>query len=185
MRIFHFRDLRRIRNTIGVNDYCNSPLLNLPSNQTNLLQLGFNSAARAVTKPAKFHCITFVNKSPNWLNINEKIQYLVFSSQLYKILSWVSSIRPAYLHSLLTLYPTRSTWPSLATLNRRSNPSYLQITKISCYRTSYSYCLVLQPVHVPTVISVHQYALYCNRLPRECCQFYITPTISWHSFTKK
>ena len=61
--LYHIRDLRRIRSTIDRTtactiatslvhsklDYCNSLLLNLPSTQTNRLQLVLNSAARAVT----------------------------------------------------------------------------------------------------------------------------------------
>ena len=59
--LYHIQDHRRIRNTIDrttactiatslvhyQRDYCNSLLLNLPSAQTNRLQLVLNSAARA------------------------------------------------------------------------------------------------------------------------------------------
>ena len=138
------RDIRRIRNTINritactiatslvhsELDYCNSLLLNLPSNR---LQLVLNSAARAVTKTPKFHHITPVLKSLHWLNINERIQYNVLSLT-YKTLS---SSRPAYLHSLVNLNHSRSTRSSsLVTLNRPSNHSHLQITKRSFYHTA-------------------------------------------------
>ena len=91
--LYHIRDLRRIRNTIDRTtactiaislvhsklDYCNSPLLNLPSTQTHRLQLVLNSAARAVTKTPKFHHITPILKSLHWLNINQRIQFKAFS----------------------------------------------------------------------------------------------------------
>ena len=142
--LYHIRDLRRIRNTIDHTtactiatslvhsklDYCNSLLLNLPSAQTNRLQLVLNSAARAVTKTPKFHHITPILKSLHWLNINERIQYKVLSLT-YKTLN---SSRPAYLHSLVTVNHSRSTRSSsLVTLNRPSNPSHLQLTKRSFY----------------------------------------------------
>ena len=90
---YHIRDLRRIRNTIDHTtacaiatslihsklDYCNSLLLNLPSTQTKRLQLVLNAAARAVTKPPKFHHISPILKSLHWLKINERIQYKVLS----------------------------------------------------------------------------------------------------------
>jgi hypothetical protein len=142
--LYHIRDLRRIRNTIDHTtactiatslvhsklDYCNSLLLNLPSAQTNRLQLVLNSAARAVTKTPKFHHITPILKSLHWLNINERIQYKVLSLT-YKTLN---SSRPAYLHTLVTVNHSRSTRSSsLVTLNRPSNPSHLQLTKRSFY----------------------------------------------------
>ena len=145
--LYHIRDLRRIRNTIDRTtactiatslvhsklDYCNSLLLNLPSTQTHRLQLVLNSAARAVTKTPKFHHITPILKSLHWLNINQRIQYKVLSLT-YKTLS---SSRPAYLHSLVTLNHARSTRSSsLVTLNRPSNPSHLQITKRSFFHTA-------------------------------------------------
>jgi hypothetical protein len=146
--LYHIRDLRRIRNTIDrttactiatalvhskLIDYCNSLLLNLPSTQTHRLQLVLNSAARAVTKTPKFHHITPILKSLHWLSINQRIQYKVLSLT-YKTLS---SSRPAYLHSLVTLNHARSTRSSsLVTLNRPSNPSHLQITKRSFFHTA-------------------------------------------------
>ena len=49
----------------------------------------------------------------------------------------LSSSRPAYLHSRVTLNHSHSTLsPSLVTLNRLSNPSHLQITKKSFYHTA-------------------------------------------------
>ena len=54
-------------------DYCNSLLLNLPTTQTNRLQLVLNSAARAVTKTPEFHHITPILKSLHWLKISERI----------------------------------------------------------------------------------------------------------------
>ena len=71
---YHIRDLRRIRNTIDRStactiatslvhskvDYCNSLFLNLPSSQTNRLQLILNAAARAVTKTPLLNFITYL-----------------------------------------------------------------------------------------------------------------------------
>jgi len=69
---FHnIRDQRRIRNTIDQTtgctnatslihskiDYCNSILLNLPSTQTNRLQLVLNPAARTVIKLLTFNTL--------------------------------------------------------------------------------------------------------------------------------
>jgi exonuclease III len=84
----HIRDLRRIRNTIDHStastiasslihsklDYCNSLLLNLPSSQTNRLQLVLNAAARAVTKTPKLNHISPILKSLHWLKINQRIK---------------------------------------------------------------------------------------------------------------
>ena len=50
-------------------------LLNIPSAQTNRLQLVLNSAARPNTKTPKFHHITPILKSLHWLKINDRIQY--------------------------------------------------------------------------------------------------------------
>ena len=44
-------------------DYCNSLLLNIPSTQTNHLQLVLNYAARDVIRTPKFHHITPVLES--------------------------------------------------------------------------------------------------------------------------
>jgi len=77
--------IRRIRNIIDQTtactiatslfhskiDYYNSLLLNLPTTQTNRLQLVLNSAARIVTKTPKFHHITSILKSLNWLKMRE------------------------------------------------------------------------------------------------------------------
>ena len=41
-------------------DYCNSLVLNLPTNQLDRLQLVHNSAARAVTRTPRFHHITTI-----------------------------------------------------------------------------------------------------------------------------
>ena len=46
-------------------DYSNSLLLNLPSTQTEHLQLVLNAAARAVTRTPKFHHISPIRKSLN------------------------------------------------------------------------------------------------------------------------
>jgi len=89
----NIRDLRRIRNTIDQTtaciiatslihskiDYCNSLLLNLPATQTNRPQLVLNSAAHAVTKTPKCHHITHILKFLQWLKINARIKYKVFS----------------------------------------------------------------------------------------------------------
>jgi len=64
-------------------DCCNFLLLNLPAIQTNRLQFVLNSAARAVTKPPKFHHHnTPILKSLHWLKINERIKYKVLSLSL-------------------------------------------------------------------------------------------------------
>ena len=89
-------------------------------------------SATVVFSYAVFHHITPTLKSLHWLNINERIQYKVLSLT-YKTLS---SSRPAYLHSLVSLNHSRSTRSSLVTLNRPSNPSHLQITKRSFYHTA-------------------------------------------------
>ena len=136
--LYHIRDLRRIRNTIDrttactiatslvhSKDCCNPLLLNLPSTQTHRLQLVLNSAARTVTKTPKFHHITPILESLHWLNINQRIQYKV----LFLTYKTLSSSRPAYLHSLVTLNHARSTRSS-------SNPSHLQITKRSFFHTA-------------------------------------------------
>jgi len=112
----NIRDLRRIRNTIDQTtactiatfpiyckiDYCNSFLLNLPTTQTNRLQLVLNSSARAdgaVTKTPNFHHITPILKSLHWLKMNEKIKYKVLSLT-YKSLK---TDQPSYLRSLFSL----------------------------------------------------------------------------------
>ena len=77
--------------------------------------------------------LPYLNRLIHWLNINQRIQYKVLSLT-YKTLS---SSRPAYLHSLVTLNRARSTRSSsLVTLNRPSNPSYFQITKRSFFHTA-------------------------------------------------
>jgi hypothetical protein len=93
---------------------------NIPSTQTNRLQLVLSSAARAVTKTPMFHHITPRFKSLDWLNINERIQYKV----LLLTYETLSSSRPAYLHCLVTLNRTPS------------NPSHLRITNRSFYHTA-------------------------------------------------
>jgi hypothetical protein len=140
----NIRDLRRIRNTIDHTtactiatslihskiDYCNSILLNLPATQTNRLQLLLNSAARAVTRTPKFHHITPILKSLHWLTIKQRIQYKVLSLT-HKSLK---TGHPAYLRSLLSLTPHRSTRSSsLITLNRPSVTSSLHISNRSFY----------------------------------------------------
>ena len=144
---YHIRDLRRIRNTIDRStactiatslvhskvDYCNSLFLNLPSSQTNRLQLILNAAARAVTKTPKLHHISPTLKSLHWLKINQRIQYKILSLT-HKTLH---SGRPSYLRSLLNLKQSRFTRSSsLITLARPSNPSRLKITSRSFYHAA-------------------------------------------------
>jgi len=88
---FHnIRDLRHIRNDMNTTtantivtsliiskiDYCKLPSTesSLPATQTNRPQLVLNSAASTVTKTLKFHHITYILKSINWLKINERIK---------------------------------------------------------------------------------------------------------------
>jgi hypothetical protein len=140
----NIRDLRRIRNTIdhatactiatslihSKIDYCNSILLNLPATPTNRLQPLLNSAARAVTRTPKFHHITPILKSLHWLTINQRIQYKVLTLT-HKSLK---TGHPAYLRSLLSFTPHRSTRSSsLITLNRPSVTSGLKISNRSFY----------------------------------------------------
>jgi hypothetical protein len=144
---YHIRDLRRSRNTIDHDtactiaaslvhsklDYCNSLLLNLPSTQTNRLQLVLNAAARAVTKTPRLHHISPILKSLHWLKINQRIHYKV-NSLIHKTLH---SGRPSYLRSLLSLNHARSTRSSsLITLARPSNRSHLKITNRSFFHTA-------------------------------------------------
>jgi len=140
----NIRDLRRIRQTIdhatactiatslihSKIDFCNSLLLNLPTTQTNRLQLILNSAARAVTKTPKFHHITPILKSLHWLTINQRINYKVISLT-HKSLK---TGHPTYLRSLLSFTPHRSTRSaSVVTLNRPSVTSGLKISSRSFY----------------------------------------------------
>jgi len=108
-------DLRHIRNfidqttacTIAISlihskiDYCNSLLINLPT-QTNRLQLVLNSAAHAVTKTLKFHHITPILKSLHGFKINERIKCKVLSHMnLSKLVILLTSAGFAlFFHSL-------------------------------------------------------------------------------------
>ena len=128
----NIRDLRRIRQTIdhatactiatslihSKIDFCNSLLLNLPTTQTNCLQLILNSAARAVTKTPKFHHITPILKSLHWLTINQRINYKVISLTHKSLKTGY----PTYIRSLLSFTPHRSTRSaSVVTLIRPSD----------------------------------------------------------------
>jgi hypothetical protein len=102
--------------------------LNLPSSQTNRLQLVLNAAARAVTKTPKLNHISPILKSLHWLKINQRIEYKVISLT-HKALH---SGHPAYLRSLLDLNHIRQTRSSsLITLNRPTNKSCRKITNRS------------------------------------------------------
>jgi hypothetical protein len=125
--LYHIRDLRRIRNTIdrftactiattlvhSKVDYCNSLFLNLPSSQTNRLQLILNAAARAVTKTPKLLHLYPTLKSLHCLKINQRIRYKILSVT-HKTLHCG---HPSYLRSLLNLKQSRFT--------RSSSPSHL------------------------------------------------------------
>jgi hypothetical protein len=139
---YHIRDLRHIRSTLDLNtaktvaaslihsrlDYCNSLLLNLPSEELNRLQLVLNSAARAVTNTPKFCHISPVLKSLHWLKINQRIQYKVLSLT-YNILQ---TQQPSYLHTLLSLQHNNNTRSSsVITLSRPAVSSHLKITNRS------------------------------------------------------
>ena len=141
---YHIRDLRRIRktldfktaNTIATSiihsklDYCNSLYLNLPACHLNRLQLIQNAAARAIFNCPKHQSVSPLLKSLHWLKIQERIHYKVLSIT-YTALQFQ---QPTYIHSLLSIQPSRNTRSSdFVTLNRPSNPSRLKLTDRSFY----------------------------------------------------
>jgi len=144
---FHnIRDLRRIRKTFYqttactiVNslihskiDYYNSLLLNIPATQTNRLQLVLNSTARAITRTPKFHRITPILKSLQWLKINKSIKYKVLTLT-YKT---HKTGHPSYLRSLLSFFSYRCTRSSFITISRPPLTSRLKIANRSYYHSA-------------------------------------------------
>ena len=120
MPILHSRPIRRIRNTIDRTtatslvhpklDYCHSLLLNIPSAQTNRLQLVLNSAARPNTKTPKFHHIPPILKSLHWLKIIERIQYKVADMSAASVIRLIMQPvaihpNPSYGTQLCNIYP--------------------------------------------------------------------------------
>ena len=115
----HILDLRRIRPcldyTTAANiatalvqsklDYCNSLYIGLPKSQLNRLQNIQNALARVVANKRRHEHISPTLESLHWLKIPERIDYKILSIT-YNILE---TSKPAYLSSLLTLQPTRST----------------------------------------------------------------------------
>jgi len=143
----HIRDLRRIRPcldyTTATNiatslvqsklDYCNSLYIGLPKSELNRLQNIQNTLARVVANKRRQEHITPTLKSLHWLRIPERINYKVLSLT-YTILE---TSKPAYLSSLLTLQPPRSTRSAkLITLYHRSVTSNRAILN-----RSYSHCI--------------------------------------------
>jgi len=95
-----------------------------PSRPHKLVQ---NSLALAVVKAPKFCHVTPILKSLHWLKINERIEYNL--SLTYKTLA---TAQPTYLHSLISVQPTRATRSSsVVTLSRPPTSSSLIITNRS------------------------------------------------------
>ena len=58
-------------------DYCNSPLYNVPTHKTDLLQRLQNQCAHILTKSPRREHITPVLKSLHWLKIQDRITYKI------------------------------------------------------------------------------------------------------------
>ena len=105
-------------------DYCNSLYYNLPNNQLNRLHHIQNFLVRAVARAPKFSHINPALESLRWLKIRQRIDYKILSVT-YKVLT---TTQPAYLCSLITVQPHRSTRPSdVVTLSRPPSSSSLKV----------------------------------------------------------
>ena len=81
-----------------------------------------------MVKAPKFCLVTPILKSLHWLKINERIEYKLLSLT-YKALT---TAQPTYLHSLISVQPTRATRSSsVVTLSRPPTSSSLKITNRS------------------------------------------------------
>ncbi len=81
-------------------DNCNALLYNIPAFLLKKLQHAQNSAARLVTKTAKFHHITPILFQLHWLPIKQRISFKILLLT-YKALH---NQAPAYITDLITVY---------------------------------------------------------------------------------